>query len=862
MADAPVNPLIRRRRIIERPRLVTALDRSRARVRMLVAPAGYGKTILAEQWAAREGMRVSWFRARPSAADIAVLARALAAAGAEIVPGCERRLSERLTATLDPSGDVTVLAEMLAEDLASWPDDAWIAIDDYHHVCSSTTCESFVETLVQHAPIRLLISTRQRPAWVSTRSILYGEVLEIGQSGLAMREDEVAEVLAGARDGMSSGLVALAGGWPAVIGLANLTSSPVETDAALPEQLYQFFADEVYRSLDPDVRAGLLILAIAPSLDRKLAIQLLGADGAKKIYEHASSLGILEEHDDRVAFHPLAFAFLNAKLSVDLASSTSSFAAQIARYYREIRDWDAAFDVIATYDTSGLDDLIGEALDEMLNAGRLATLADWISLASARSEGSRLKLAEAEVALRHGLHMKAQSDAMFVTSEPDVHPETRFRALDIAGRAAHTGSREEEALAFYRAAAQEAPDIRSERRAKWGQLMCATALELDEAHDLLRELEVSVSRADALELVRLADRRLSLGFRFGFIQHMSEARNVAELVPGLHDPFARSSFRSTYTWALLLGGYYADARDQALAWLDDATIFRVDVALSHAHAMLGYAFAGLRNYADAHVHLDIAARMARRFNDEFAVQNEYALRVRTLLQQGLPADACALEPPALHDDLKGVGGEVIASRALALACLGRADEALELGRLAKSRTKAIETRVLCPAIECVVALKLRSPQLAHLADTLVREAFDSGAVDLLVVSYRSSPALLPVLLRSSLSTERAIYALSRVGDGALVQELGLSMHESLDPRSKLSRRERQVYDLICDGLSNYEIGRALFITESTAKVHVHHIFDKLGIRSRTALALEAARLRTRQATSAAGPAAEIGREPP
>ena len=50
MAEFP-KPRLRRRRILERPRLIRALDRSHARVRMLVAGAGYGKTTLAEQWA-------------------------------------------------------------------------------------------------------------------------------------------------------------------------------------------------------------------------------------------------------------------------------------------------------------------------------------------------------------------------------------------------------------------------------------------------------------------------------------------------------------------------------------------------------------------------------------------------------------------------------------------------------------------------------------------------------------------------------------------------------------------------------------------------------------------------------------------
>jgi DNA-binding NarL/FixJ family response regulator len=48
----------------------------------------------------------------------------------------------------------------------------------------------------------------------------------------------------------------------------------------------------------------------------------------------------------------------------------------------------------------------------------------------------------------------------------------------------------------------------------------------------------------------------------------------------------------------------------------------------------------------------------------------------------------------------------------------------------------------------------------------------------------------------------------------------------------LSHREREVYELLAQGRSNRDIARTLFISESTTKVHVRHIFEKLGVRSR------------------------------
>ena len=187
-------------------------------------------------------------------------------------------------------------------------------IDDYHLLKESATAEAFVEGIVQQSPVQFLIATRERPSWISTRSVLYGEVLEIGQSMLAMSEEEVEEMLAGAHDGMSSGLLALAGGWPAVVGLASLTTSeaPLPDDGLdLPEQLYEFFAEEVYRALEPESRTGLALLATAPSLDRELAAELLGAEQRRaRLCAEALSLGVLEEREGRLEFHPLAAAFL------------------------------------------------------------------------------------------------------------------------------------------------------------------------------------------------------------------------------------------------------------------------------------------------------------------------------------------------------------------------------------------------------------------------------------------------------------------------------------------------------------------------------------------------------------------------
>ena len=49
---------------------------------------------------------------------------------------------------------------------------------------------------------------------------------------------------------------------------------------------------------------------------------------------------------------------------------------------------------------------------------------------------------------------------------------------------------------------------------------------------------------------------------------------------------------------------------------------------------------------------------------------------------------------------------------------------------------------------------------------------------------------------------------------------------------ELTSREREIFRLIADGLSNAEIGRELYISETTVKTHVTHVFQKLNVRDR------------------------------
>ena len=136
---------------------------------MLVAPAGYGKTTLAEQWVARDGRVGVWYTARSASTDVAALALGIARASTAIVDDCDHRLREHLRALPAPAENVQTLAEILSEDLAGWPANAWLVLDDYHEVTPEPKAEDFVEALVALSPVQVLIASRVRPRWIASK---------------------------------------------------------------------------------------------------------------------------------------------------------------------------------------------------------------------------------------------------------------------------------------------------------------------------------------------------------------------------------------------------------------------------------------------------------------------------------------------------------------------------------------------------------------------------------------------------------------------------------------------------------------------------------------------------------------------
>ncbi|MGP6175628.1 response regulator [Corynebacterium sp. A21] len=108
-----------------------------------------------------------------------------------------------------------------------------------------------------------------------------------------------------------------------------------------------------------------------------------------------------------------------------------------------------------------------------------------------------------------------------------------------------------------------------------------------------------------------------------------------------------------------------------------------------------------------------------------------------------------------------------------------------------------------------------------------------GAIEAGAVGYLLKDAPPAELLAAVRSTAEGDSALSPIVADKLMTRVRT-------PRSSLTPRELEVLKLVAGGASNREIGRLLLLSEATVKSHLVHIYDKLGVRSRTS-AVAAAR---------------------
>jgi LuxR family transcriptional regulator, maltose regulon positive regulatory protein len=805
------------------------LDESRARIILLCAPAGYGKTTLAREWIATRSEPVDWYRGGAEMLDVAAVALGLAEA---LAPVTEDNLVDRVAALAARNQHPSALGRSLASALSN-TEGLTLAIDDYQFALPSSDSETLISSLVMNSEIRVLLTSRVRPTWLTPQLTVYGEALLVGQEELAFTDVEATEVLAAHRYPEGANILANSRGWPAVIGLA-VFSRDAGTDlsrSTLPAELYDYFAEALFRDASPALQHALFVLALSGEHPNVLT-RVIGQDSDPLLSE-ASFRGFTHKiTGGAVELHPLLRAFLLRKFRETTPPESDLVASTVKALGRE-RLWDECLAVLIEFPVrSQVAEILESCLGELLASGRVATLRRWITLAGDLGcTDPVFLLAEAEVALRDGDDSRAQTLAEHA-GDRLANAELAARAFVVAARAAHLRGESSQTTDCVRKAKRLAASEATRIEATWLEFLTALEEQDPAIHNIAAELRAANDKSAEHAL------RLQTAEAFIQIEVEGDARSAERgmtlrqgLLEHVYDPLVRTTFMNIWSSCALCLAEYATALERAERQISDARSSGLEFAADYALATKAGALVGLRQIGQARRLLQQLESRIDNGSGHLAAQ-VVLKRARLKVASGDVERAEIMlrrDPP--YGLSKAFRGEWLGTKAVLLAALGKLEEADASVKEAWQSSPNGDARQLGDLAWIILTLQGEDGDIEksrdHLSTVVAR-----GHLDNVVFASRAYPELARVgandpQMRSELTR---VFANSR--DIGLGRAVGLEMPRELRRQQGLTPRELEVYELIAQGRSNRAIAETLFISESTVKLHVQHIFNKLGVHSR------------------------------
>jgi DNA-binding CsgD family transcriptional regulator len=313
----------------------------------------------------------------------------------------------------------------------------------------------------------------------------------------------------------------------------------------------------------------------------------------------------------------------------------------------------------------------------------------------------------------------------------------------------------------------------------------------------------------------------------------------APLLSHARDPLIRTAFVSGYSNVAATVARYDLALDLAGIQAEDAEAAGLDFALDYALVHRARAQIGLRRILSAQRTLEELGRREE-LHTQHVSANALMQHLRLRIARGDLAGASVMVQRQVATCLSdGARGELAAFRGLILAAQGELEGAAESLHQATAQTTLVDAALLSALGLAIVSLERGEAE--ETAVSTLQRVIGLGHRDAVVFACRAYPGLAQAGARDPdlVVPLTALFVASR--DIDLGRRAGLKMPRELRPREELSPRERDVYELLAQGRSNRDIARTLFISESTTKVHVRHIFEKLGVRTRAEAAVATVR---------------------
>ena len=322
-----------RRRLVERPRLLERLGSSTlARLTLVSAPAGFGKSTLIAWWlteAAGSGdRRVAWLSLEAADNDPPVFWTYLIAALRKAAP----QVGDGSLPLLDPSQPrVGMAIAQLINELDTLSDDVVLVLDDYHAIETPEIHEG-IAFLLDHLPaqLHLVISTRADPPLPLARMRVAGHLIEVRAADLRFTAEEASAYFrhVAGLDLDASAVAALEGrteGWIAALQLAGLSMQGRDDVAEFiagfagdDRYIVDYLVEEVLHRQTDAVRSFLLQTAILARMTGSLCDAVTGQERGRATLEQLDRANLflvpLDDRREWYRYHHLFADVLQTRL--------------------------------------------------------------------------------------------------------------------------------------------------------------------------------------------------------------------------------------------------------------------------------------------------------------------------------------------------------------------------------------------------------------------------------------------------------------------------------------------------------------------------------------------------------------------
>jgi len=868
---------------VERTALIARIEQSDARISLLCAPAGFGKTTLMQQLRRAlqlHGMSTVWLRLDGGDNDLERFLRSLCGAIQLALP--QFIPPDFASTPLGPAGSTRGLAAELLDRISLSELPVALFLDEMELITANETCEFLQRLLSDLGPHhRVVMGSRTLPPLSLGRLRAHGLLLDLTHTDLRFTSEETASFLTRREMPVAAALrlQQRTEGWPAALQLAAITfgakgkSVPdwLEGFSGSTESIADYLAQEVLASRPLEQREFLLHSSVLGDFCASMCDAALSRHNSAamiaQVLRDSLLLSSIDVEQGWYRYHPLFADFLRAQLEREAPGKARIVHRAAALWAAEERlTNEAVTHALAAQDHALAASVLESSALGLVRSGRVAEAARLVT-----------QLPDAEVIRRPALLRAGAFAAIFAHR---YSAATRF--IDLLEHANDTpDSPVDDELFAMRlmllAWTDRIPEMyeRINRNIKVSSLdafntglasnasaFCHISLgrHLEAERDLaqarqacepiqaLYVLSYSACFSAQIELMRgnAAQARRVLETALNRAVAEGQRHGSAGAVAATHLAELRYEANELEACEILINDYLPIVVETGLP--DHLIMMHRLGARLHFH--FGRPEAGYALLADLHeigIQRGIArlsaaswlerAYVALRSNDRDEARRSLALGADASIWESLGQFQLYAED--IEDPL-------IARVRLELV-LGIGEQSVTLLKTALREAQAACRQRRALRLRFLLAQMLES--LGQRGEAI--EAFDGAITRAIALGF------VRCLADDSWSTQSLVNRSSTAGDAraaALLRELDSRHNRGMQATrsafasgtptqmSRLSNRELQVLRILGRGKSNKVIARELFLSENTIETHLRRIYEKLGTHNRTeaaALAREA-----------------------